>query len=105
MALNLLPDDEATHALVGERRTRLGIDIVQSSRIAESLAHFGDRFARRIFTAEELADATEAGSLSSDRLAARFAAKEAALKAFDLCESGIGWRDIEVRVLPGGGCR
>ena len=105
MTSNLLPNDESTRALVGERGTRLGIDIVQISRIAESLAQFGDRFAQRIFTARELADATEAGTLSCDRLAARFAAKEAALKAFDLCESGINWRDIEVRLLPGGDCR
>ena len=105
MPLHLLPNDDTARALVGERRTRLGIDIVQASRIAESLAQFGDRFAQRIFTTSELAEASEAGSLSTDRLAACFAAKEAALKAFDLCESGIDWRDIEVRARPGGESR
>ena len=43
--------------------------------------------------------------LAAERLAARFAAKEAALKAFDLGNEGVDWRDIEVRKLAGGACR
>jgi len=84
---------------------RLGIDIAQISRIADSVAQFGDRFMQRLFTADELAYATAVPSLTAERLATRFAAKEAALKAFDLCESGLDWRDIEVRTLPDGACR
>ena len=71
-------------------RLKVGIDLVQTSRIAESLAKFGDRFERRIFTARE---ATYARG-EPERFAARFAAKEAAKKALGL--DGVGWTDIEV---------
>lgn len=84
--------------------TRVGIDIVEISRIAESIAKFGDKFTQRLFTPLELTDATAVPSMRDQRLAARFAAKEAALKAFDLCEAGIDWRDIEVCEQPDGTC-
>lgn len=93
------------HALVGDVRTRVGIDIVQISRIAESVRQFGDRFTHRLFSADELSYATSAPASMAERLAARFAAKEAALKAFDLCESGIDWREMEVRRDAHGACR
>ena len=83
---------------------RLGIDVVHISRIQESLAFFGERFMRRLFTADEVAYATLVPELTAQRLAARFAAKEAALKAFGLCEAGIDWRQLEVRRLPDGAC-
>jgi holo-[acyl-carrier protein] synthase len=86
------------------RGMRLGVDIVQISRVDESLGRFGERFMRRLFTADELAYATAVQPLTAQRLAARFAAKEAALKAFDLCESGIDWREIEVQRQSNGSC-
>lgn len=81
---------------------RVGIDLVQVSRVAESMAAFGDRFARRVFTDDELAYARTAASPDdvARRLAARFAAKEAAKKALRL--DGVGWRDIEVTRAPSG---
>ena len=82
----------------------MGIDIVQISRIADSLERFGERFLRRLFTADEIQYATETSDLAPERLAARFAAKEAAMKAFDLGNQGVDWREIEVRKLPGGAC-
>jgi holo-[acyl-carrier protein] synthase len=87
-------------------RVRMGLDLVQISRIAESAAHFGDRFTHRLFTCEELAYARDADGqgLFAERLAARFAAKEATIKALNLGDDGIGWKDIEVRKLPGGAC-
>jgi len=75
---------------------RVGIDLVQVSRIAGSIESFGDRFVRRIFTAHE---AAVAGG-EAERLAARFAAKEAAKKALNL--DGVGYAEIEVVRLPGG---
>jgi holo-[acyl-carrier protein] synthase len=69
---------------------RVGIDLVHVPRIAESLAAFGDRFVRRVFTPGEAAYAQG----RAERFAARFAAKEAAKKALAL--DGVGWRDIEV---------
>ena len=81
-------------------RLRVGIDLVQVSRVAESMNHFGERFLRRVFTDAEIAYATSAPDLSPMRLAARFAAKEAAKKALGL--EGIGWRQIEVQRGPTG---
>ena len=81
---------------------RVGIDLVQLSRIRESLATFGDRFLRRIFTEGEIAYATAEPALTPSRLAARLAAKEATVKALDLVERGVGWREIEVTRGPSG---
>ena len=79
-----------------------GIDIAEVPRIGESIARFGDRFLRRIFTEEEI---RYCGSKANriERYAARFAAKEASMKALGTGWSrGIRWRDIEVFRQPGG---
>lgn len=98
-----LHDLEAPHT--GAPRLRVGLDVVQVSRIRDSIERFGDRFMRRLFSDDEIAYALQGEGQSAERLAARFAAKEAAIKAFALAEAGIGWRDIEVRKLPDGACR
>ena len=87
-----------------ERTQRVGIDLVQVSRITESLERFGERFLRRIFTSDEVAYATAAPAHTSARLAARFAAKEATIKALAMAQHPGGWRDIEVRRSPSGAC-
>jgi holo-[acyl-carrier protein] synthase len=84
--------------------TRLGFDLVQISRIAQSMERFGDAFKNRFFTDEELAYAQGGQGLTAERLAARFAAKEAVIKALKLSEAGIGWRDIEVLKRNDGDC-
>src|SRR5882672_9538089 len=89
-----------TLAATPRTRLRVGIDLVQVSRVAESMDRFGERFLRRIFTDAEIAYAVSAPALTSTRLAARFAAKEAARKALGL--DGIGWRQIEVQRAPTG---
>ncbi|MEP7041526.1 MAG: holo-ACP synthase [Dokdonella sp.] len=81
---------------------RIGIDLVRISAIADSVAAFGDRFLRRVFTPPEVAYAMAAPALSASRLAARFAAKEATRKALRI--DGFGWRDIEVVRLTDGAC-
>ncbi len=83
---------------------RVGIDLVQISRITESVERFGDRFLRRVFTDGEIAYATAAPARASERLAARFAAKEATMKALGLVEQPADWRNIEVRRSPSGTC-
>lgn len=83
---------------------RIGVDIAQISAIDASLSNFGARFLRRIFSDDEVAYATAVPALTAQRLAARFAAKEAAMKAFGLSEAGIGWRDIEVTRSADGAC-
>jgi holo-[acyl-carrier protein] synthase len=80
---------------------RIGIDLVQVERIAASLRTFGDRFTRRLFAPGELGDSTVDGRLDPVRLALRFAAKEATIKAFDLSEVGIGWSQIEMTQCVG----
>lgn len=83
---------------------RVGIDTVSVAAIADSLARFGERFTRRLFTAAEVADAgaVHGDTALHERLAARFAAKEAVIKALDWPEAGVGWRDIELTRGPGG---
>jgi holo-[acyl-carrier protein] synthase len=58
---------------------RVGVDIVEVERIAGAVARWGDRFLRRVFTPEELAYCQ--GNIPS--LAARWAAKEAVVKALE----------------------
>jgi holo-[acyl-carrier protein] synthase len=87
-----------------EQPARLGFDLARVDAVAESLARFGDSYLRRVYTADEIAYATDARGLESERLAARFAAKEALMKALSLSEHGIDWRDIEVVKHADGGC-
>jgi holo-[acyl-carrier protein] synthase len=87
------------------RSVGVGIDLVQVSRVAESLERFGERFLRRVFTDGEVAYARSAPAHTAERLAARLAAKEAALKALDLGDRGVGWRQIEVEREPSGAPR
>ena len=78
-----------------------GIDIAEVERIEESIARFGERFLRRVFTPAEIAYC-QSKSNSSERYAARFAAKEAAMKALGTgWNHGVRWRDIEVWREPG----
>mgnify|MGYP003520022267 CR=1 FL=1 len=56
---------------------RVGIDLVQVSRIAESLEQFGDRFVRRVFTDGEIGYAASSPASAPERFAARFAATRA----------------------------
>ncbi len=91
---------------VATERLRLGLDVVDVRRICESLDTFGSRFVQRLFSDDEITYAFDAqAEVTHQRLAARFAAKEAAIKAFDLGEAGVNWRDIEVQKLPNGACR
>ena len=62
-----------------------GIDIIEISRIKKACIKWGDSFLKRIFTANEI-DYSKQKTSSYQHLAARFAAKEAVLKAF-----GSGW--------------
>ena len=73
-----------------------GIDIVETTRIEESLKKFGDRFLNRVFLPDEIAYC-QSHKFPARHLAARFAAKEAVSKAFGTgIGKSLGWRDIEV---------
>jgi holo-[acyl-carrier protein] synthase len=79
-----------------------GIDLAEVPRIAQAIRRFGDRFVRRVFTDAEIRYC-ESVANSAERYAARFAAKEAGMKALGTGWSqGVRWRDIEVSRPPGG---
>ena len=79
-----------------------GIDICEVPRIAQSIARFGERFLHRVFTENEVRYC-ESKKNSVERYAARFAAKEAAMKALGTGASrGVTWKSIEVGHAPGG---
>ncbi len=79
-----------------------GIDLVPIERIAGMLAAHPDRFLDRCFTAGER-EYCGSRARSADHYAARFAAKEAILKALGTGWSGgIAWTDAEVITLPNG---
>jgi holo-[acyl-carrier protein] synthase len=74
---------------------RTGIDLVEVTRIGDSISAYGDRFTRRVFTDNEIAYC--AGRVTS--FAARFAAKEAVSKLLGVGihhRHGVLWREIEV---------
>jgi len=73
----------------------VGIDIVEVARIEHALDRWGDAFVTRIFTTAEDERARPSRARSA-RLAARFAAKEAVMKALGLGWRAMGWRDIEI---------
>jgi holo-[acyl-carrier protein] synthase len=79
-----------------------GIDIAEVPRISQSIARFGNRFVRRVFTDGEIRYC-ESKANRAERYAARFAAKEAAMKALGTgWNHGVRWVDCEVVRLPGG---
>ena len=79
-----------------------GIDIAEVPRIREAIARHGERFLKRIFTEGEI-QYCESKANRVERYAARFAAKEAGMKAIGTgWNHGVRWRDIEVARKPGG---
>src|SRR5450755_1589388 len=73
-----------------------GIDITEVPRIAQSIQRFGDRFLHRVFTEGEIRYC-ESKANRVERFAARFAAKEAGMKAIGTGWShGVRWQDFEV---------
>lgn len=75
---------------------RVGVDLVEIAAIARSLDDFGARFLNRLFTPAEQAAVRVGDRVDAARVATRFAAKEAAIKALGLGADGLGWRELEV---------
>src|SRR4051812_30497853 len=79
-----------------------GIDIAEVSRIANAISRFGVRFIQRVFTEGEI-KYCDSKANRVERYAARFAAKEASMKALGTgWNHGVRWRDCEVVRMPGG---
>jgi holo-[acyl-carrier protein] synthase len=80
----------------------LGLDIAEIDRIEAAIKRHGATFLERIYTPAEVAYCEKHKS-KYERYAARFAAKEAAMKALGTGWShGVRWRDIEVAREPSG---
>lgn len=74
----------------------VGLDATDIPRVEQAIERFGDRFLRRVFTDGEIGYCTRRRR-PAPHFAARFAAKEAAMKALGTGHSlGVIWRDIEV---------
>lgn len=84
---------------------RVGIDLTSIADVVDALATHGDRYLRRVFTVREIADCRDpAGIVDPERLAARFAAKEAALKALGASpDFGLALTSFEITTGDGGG--
>jgi len=79
-----------------------GVDLAEVPRIRSSVERYGQRFVQRIFTPLEIAY-VEGKANRFERYAARFAAKEAGMKAIGTgWKRGVLWRDFEVSNLPSG---
>jgi holo-[acyl-carrier protein] synthase len=80
----------------------LGLDIAEVDRIGEAITRHGAAILERLYTPAEVAYC-ERHKNKFERYAARFAAKEAAMKALGTgWTRGVRWRDIEVMNLPEG---
>jgi holo-[acyl-carrier protein] synthase len=79
----------------------IGVDLVHIPRIRQAIERWQERFLDRVFTPDEVAYARRRRD-PAEHLAARFAAKEATLKALGTGLSmGIRWREVEVRRARG----
>jgi holo-[acyl-carrier protein] synthase len=85
---------------------RVGIDLVQAATVAAALAEHGERYLQRVYTPAEVASCTPSATPGAGpdplRLAARFAAKEAAMKVLEPGDVAVPWPSIEVVRNPGG---
>ena len=85
-------------------RCSVGIDLVDIDEVERSIATLGDAYLDRLFTEHERASCTGSPRSRAASLAARFAAKEAALKVLAPDGARPEWRSIEVVRLPHGAC-
>ncbi len=80
----------------------IGTDLAEVPRIRRSIENYGDRFLQRIYTEQERAYSSRRAN-AAERFAARFAAKEAGMKAIGTgLRHGITWKDFEVVNEPSG---
>jgi holo-[acyl-carrier protein] synthase len=70
-----------------------GVDITEVRRLRQAVEKWGDEFLNRIFTKDELKNASTRSSLYQ-HLAGRFAAKEAVFKAVG--DASLGWKDVQI---------
>jgi len=80
----------------GQNIIGIGYDMVEVARIKSVASRWGDKFEKRVFTPREL-DYCKSKKNQFQRMASRFAAKEAMFKALGTgWQRGVGWTEIEV---------
>lgn len=80
----------------------IGVDVLNVARMTEIVARRGDAFLKRVFTPDEIAYCLRHKN-PAPSLSARFAAKEAVIKALGVgWQPGMRWTDIEVVRAPNG---
>lgn len=100
---NKLAQEPVSRYYTAHMRARVGIDLVCLSDVAHALDAFGERYLQRIFTDRERAYCCDTWTPArttpprrvTERLAARFAGKEAVFKLLR-SPGGLGYRDVEV---------
>ncbi|MCW2496971.1 MAG: acpS [Jatrophihabitans sp.] len=85
-------------------RIRSGVDLVAVSDVDNAITQFGQRYLDRVFTAHEIESCAGLAQRVAEGLAARFAAKEAAIKVLRPRDTPLDWRSIEVRRDADGIC-
>jgi holo-[acyl-carrier protein] synthase len=83
---------------------RVGVDLVSISEVQHSIEVFGERYTERLFSAHERASCVGDPRTIAEGLAARFAAKEAAIKVLRPDGAAGLWRSIEVVRAESGAC-
>jgi holo-[acyl-carrier protein] synthase len=81
---------------------RVGTDLVSVETVRDSIDTHAEHYLERVYTEQEVEDCRTSGGLDAERLAGRFAAKDATLKVLRPREQGIPWNAIEVRRDPSG---
>src|SRR5258708_37973975 len=81
---------------------RVGTELVSIDTVRDSIRAHAEHYLERVYTEREVQDCRTAKGIDAERLAARFAAKEATLKVLRPREEGIPWNSIEVRRDPSG---
>jgi holo-[acyl-carrier protein] synthase len=76
---------------------RVGIDLVSVESVREAMVAHGDRYLARVYTPGELEDCMGRAGVDPERLAARFAAKEAVFKVLQVGDQAVAWLDVETR--------
>ncbi len=78
----------------------IGLDIVDIDRVQKIIEKYGEKFLKRFFTDREILYCNYSSRLRFQRFAARFAAKEALVKAIG--ERAFPWTDVEIVKDDGG---
>ena len=79
-------------------KVQCGVDIIEISRVKESIENIGDNFLNRVYTKNEIEYCESRGKSKYEHYAARFAVKEAVFKALSQMVKNkyeITWKDIE----------